>query len=79
MVADGLNDQAQGTGQFGEFGTTGTGIDLTAEMDSDKADVRSGLIKGGQPGEDGLAGLAQYGGDAGDIPPQGRGNIDGNE
>jgi hypothetical protein len=77
--AAGGGNEGQGTGQFGEFGTTGTGIDLTAEMDSDKADVRGGLIKGGQPGEDGLAGLAQYGGEAGDIPPQGTGNIDGNE
>jgi hypothetical protein len=78
-MAAGGGNEGHRTGQFGEFGTTGTGIDLTIEMDSDKADVRGGLIKGGQPGEDGLAGLGQYGGEAGDIPPQGTGNIDGNE
>lgn len=74
-----LDSGSAAAGQFGEFGNTGTGVDLTLEMDSDKADPRTGMVKGGQPGEDSLAGLAQYGGEAGDIPPQGRGNIDGNE
>jgi hypothetical protein len=76
----GGTEGSKGTGEgerFGEFGNTGTGVDLTIEMESNEADPRSGLIKGGQPGEDGIAGLAQYGGEAGDLPIQG--NIDGNE
>lgn len=91
VVADGYDAQGTGvgdqpmdsgsavSGQFGDFENTGTGVDLTEEMDSNDADPRSGMVKGGQEGEDGLAGLAQYGGEAGDIPPQGSGNIDGNK
>jgi hypothetical protein len=71
-------DKGTGEGvQFGEFGNTGTGIDLTIQMESNDVDPASGLVKGGQPGEDALAGPGQYGGEAGDLPRQG--NIDGNE
>jgi hypothetical protein len=51
-------------GQFGEVGDTGVGTDLTMTMEGD---VRSGRIKGGQPGEDDVAGPAQYGGEAGNL------------
>jgi len=53
--------------QFGEFGRTGTGIDLTEEMD--ETDTRSslGLVKGGEHGADDVAGPAQYGGEAGGL------------
>jgi hypothetical protein len=51
-------------GQFGEVGDTGVGTDLTMTMEGD---VRSGRVKGGQPGEDDVAGLAQYGGKAGNL------------
>jgi hypothetical protein len=68
----------EGQGErFGEFGNTGTGIDLTIELESNEVNPRSGLIKGGQRGEDALVGPAQYGGEAGDTPI--KGNIDGNE
>jgi len=50
---------------FGEFDRTGTGIDLTEEMDS--TDARSGLVKGGEHGADDVAGPAQYGGEAGGL------------
>ena len=55
-------------GQFGEVGDTGVGTDLTMTMEGD---VRSGRIKGGQPGEDDVAGPAQYGGDAGNLGNKG--------
>jgi hypothetical protein len=51
-------------GQFGEVGDSGVGTDLTMTMEGD---VRSGMVKGGQQGEDNIAGPAQYGGEAGDI------------
>jgi hypothetical protein len=51
--------------QFGEFDHTGTGVDLTEEMDS--TDARTGLVKGGEHGADDVAGPAQYGGDAGGL------------
>ena len=71
-------DTGTGEGErFGEFGNTGTGIDLTVELESNEINPRSGLVKGGQPGEDALVGPAQYGGEAGDLPI--KGNIDGNE
>ena len=74
---EGPNQSSGRVGRFGEFDNTGTGIDLTVEMESNEADPRSGLIKGGQRGEDALVGPAQYGGEAGDLPI--KGNIDGNE
>src|SRR5688500_13437492 len=55
-------------GQFGAVGDSGVGTDLTMTMERD---VRSGRIKGGQPGEDDLAGLAQYGGAAGSLGNKG--------
>jgi hypothetical protein len=51
--------------EFGEFDRTGTGTDLTIEMEN--ADVRSGLVKGGEEGADDVAGPAQYGGEAGSL------------
>ena len=51
--------------RFGEFDRTGTGVDLTEEMDS--TDARSGLVKGGEHGADDVAGPAQYGGEAGGL------------
>src|SRR3954454_1695642 len=53
------------TGQFGEFGHTGVGTDLTQEMDN--TDARTGMVKGGQHGADDVAGAGQYGGDAGSV------------
>jgi len=50
---------------FGEFGDTGTGVDLTEEMEG--VDARSGLVKGGEHNADDVAGPAQYGGDAGGL------------
>lgn len=50
---------------FGEYRDTGTGVDLTEEMEN--TDVRSGLVKGGEPGSSGVAGPGQYGGDAGSL------------
>jgi hypothetical protein len=55
--------------EFGEFGRTGTGTDLTVEMEN--TDARSGLVKGGERGADDVAGPAQYGGDAGSLNRQG--------
>ncbi len=51
--------------QFGEFDNTGTGTDLTIEMEN--TDVRSGLIKGGQSGSADAAGPGQYGGETGEV------------
>jgi hypothetical protein len=51
--------------QFGEFDDTGTGVDLTEEMD--ETDARSGLVKGGEHGASDVAGPAQYGGEAGGL------------
>jgi len=51
--------------QFGEFEDTGTGVDLTEEMD--ETDARSGLVKGGEHGASDVAGPGQYGGDAGGL------------
>jgi hypothetical protein len=61
----GLQEGAGHGGQFGEFGETGIGTDLTIEMDS--TDPRSGLIKGGQSGAADDAGLGQYGGKTGGV------------
>ena len=52
-------------GQFGEFGDTGVGTDLTMEMEN--TDVRSGLVKGGEHGADDVAGPGQYGGETGGL------------
>ena len=60
----GGNDEGHG-GQFGEFGDTGVGTDLTVEMEN--TDVRTGLVKGGETGADDAAGPGQYGGAAGSI------------
>ncbi|MDQ3930157.1 MAG: hypothetical protein M3328_13550 [Chloroflexota bacterium] len=51
--------------QFGEFGETGTGTDLTVEMEG--FDPRTGTIKGGQEGADDAAGPGQYGGESGGL------------
>jgi hypothetical protein len=51
--------------KFGEFDHTGTGVDLTEEMEN--TDARSGLVKGGEHKADDVAGPAQYGGDAGGL------------
>ncbi len=50
---------------FGEFEDTGTGVDLTEEMEN--TDVRTGLVKGGEEGASGVAGPGQYGGEAGSL------------
>jgi hypothetical protein len=50
---------------FGEFENTGTGTDLTIEMEN--TDARSGLVKGGQTGAADAAGLGQYGGETGGV------------
>ena len=60
----GGNDEGHG-GQFGEFGDTGVGTDLTVEMEN--TDVRTGMVKGGEAGADDAAGPGQYGGEAGSI------------
>ena len=57
--------------QFGEFGETGTGTDLTVEMEG--FDPRTGSIKGGQEGADDAAGPGQYGGETGGLGSSGRG------
>lgn len=67
---DSEGSDTDGGGQFGEFGNTGTGVDLTVEMESNEVDPSSGLVKGGQSGEAGIAGLGQYGGEAGKLPSQ---------
>ncbi|MEA2573737.1 MAG: hypothetical protein QOH93_1035 [Chloroflexia bacterium] len=51
--------------QFGEFGETGSGTDLTVEMEG--FDARTGSIKGGQEGADDAAGPGQYGGASGGL------------
>jgi hypothetical protein len=56
--------------QFGEFGETGTGTDLTVEMEG--FDARTGGIKGGQEGADDAAGPGQYGGETGGLGSSGR-------
>lgn len=67
----GGGDQSSGGGvdrpgaQFGEFGETGVGTDLTVEMEG--FDPRTGSIKGGQEGADDAAGPGQYGGDSGSL------------
>ncbi len=53
------------SGQFGEFENSGTGTDLTIEMEN--TDARSGLVKGGEEGADDIAGPGQYGGAAGGL------------
>lgn len=59
-------EQGSGKGeQFGEFANTGTGTDLTVEMEN--TDVRSGLVKGGQTGAADAAGPGQYGGATGEM------------
>ncbi|MDQ5824791.1 MAG: hypothetical protein M3441_11380 [Chloroflexota bacterium] len=69
QVGSGGGEGGSGVGlpgpQFGEFGETGTGTDLTVEMEG--FDVRSGTIKGGQQGADDAAGPGQYGGEAGGL------------
>jgi len=51
--------------QFGEFGNTGTGTDLTIEMEN--SDVRSGLVKGGEAGAADAGGTGRYGGEDGGV------------
>ncbi len=51
--------------QFGEFEDTGTGVNLTEEMEN--TDARTGLVKGGEKGADDVAGPGQYGGLAGGL------------
>ena len=51
-------------GQFGEVGDTGVGTDLTATMEGDPL---TGMVKGGQPGDDSAAGPGQYGGETGGL------------
>jgi hypothetical protein len=51
--------------KFGDFDRTGTGVDLTEEMEN--TDARTGLVKGGEHDADDVAGPAQYGGDAGSL------------
>ena len=55
--------------QFGEFGETGVGTDLTVEMEG--FDARTGSIKGGQEGADDAAGPGQYGGETGGLGSSG--------
>jgi hypothetical protein len=52
---------------FGEFDDSGTGIDLTEEMDETGAGSGLGLIKGGEHGKSDVAGPGQYGGKAGGL------------
>jgi hypothetical protein len=61
--------QSSGQGeQFGEWGNSGTGTDLTREMEEvGPDDVKSGLIKGGQTGKDEVSGPARYGGESGGL------------
>lgn len=64
----GTEGTQQGSGegqQFGEYANTGTGVDLTVEMEN--TDVRSGMVKGGEAGADDAGGLGRYGGDAGGM------------
>jgi hypothetical protein len=56
--------------QFGEFGETGVGTDLTVEMEG--FDPRTGSIKGGQEGAGDAAGPGQYGGETGGLGSSGR-------
>jgi len=51
--------------QFGEFGNTGAGTDLTIEMEN--SDVRSGLVKGGEAGAADAGGTGRYGGADGGV------------
>ena len=51
--------------QFGEFGNTGAGTDLTIEMEN--SDVRSGLVKGGEAGAADAGGTGRYGGEDGGV------------
>ena len=51
--------------QFGEFGNTGAGTDLTVEMEN--SDARSGLVKGGEAGAADAGGTGRYGGDGGGV------------
>ena len=69
--AGGTEGTEQGGGrgeQFGEWGNSGTGTDLTREMDEmGPQDVKSGLVKGGQTGKDEVGGPARYGGESGSL------------
>ena len=59
-------EQGSGEGeQFGEFGNTNTGTDLTIEMEN--TDVRTGMVKGGTSGADDVVGPGAYGGEAGGV------------
>jgi len=51
--------------QFGEFGNTGAGTDLTIEMEN--TDARTGLVKGGEAGAADAGGTARYGGSDGGV------------
>ena len=58
--------------QFGEFGNTGAGTDLTVEMEN--SDVRSGLVKGGEAGAADAGGTGRYGGTDGGVNDATTGN-----
>lgn len=51
--------------QFGEFGNTGAGTDLTIEMEN--SDARTGLVKGGEAGAADAGGTGRYGGEDGGV------------
>ena len=69
--AGGTEGTEQGSGQgeqFGEWRNSGTGTDLTREMDEiGPGDAKTGLVKGGQTGKDEVSGPARYGGEAGSL------------
>ncbi|MDQ3930364.1 MAG: hypothetical protein M3328_14625 [Chloroflexota bacterium] len=68
QYSGGTEGTQEGSGegeQFGEFGSTGTGTDLTVEMEN--SDARTGMVKGGEQGADDVGGPARYGGSAGSV------------
>jgi hypothetical protein len=69
--AGGTEGTNQGSGegeQFGEWGNSGTGTDLTREMEEvGPQDVQSGLVKGGQTDKDEVGGPGRYGGESGGL------------
>jgi hypothetical protein len=69
--AGGKEGTNQGSGQgeqFGEWGNSGTGTDLTREMEEvGPDDVQSGLVKGGQTGKDEVSGPGRFGGETGGL------------
>jgi len=69
--AGGTEGTNKGSGQgeqFGEWGNSGTGTDLTSEMEEvGPGDMKSGLVKGGQTGKDEVGGPGRYGGETGGL------------